>query len=82
MCRCVELEHHLLAVTTVLSAHGIASVVLQGGATAHLDYPQPWWREFGDIDLLIDSTNLLRATERHAIPHAQPHRSSPSLRKP
>ena len=62
MCRCVQLEHHLLAVTALLSAHGIASVVLKGGATAHLDYPDPSWREFGDIDLLIDPADREQAT--------------------
>jgi hypothetical protein len=53
MCRCVELEHHLIAVSKLLSDHGIRSVVLKGGATAHLDHTEPSWREYGDIDLLI-----------------------------
>jgi hypothetical protein len=62
MCRCVQLEHHLIAVTGLLAAQGIGSVVLKGGATCHLDYPDPSWREFSDIDLLIDPADLIRAT--------------------
>ena len=62
MCRCVQLEHHLIAVTGLLAAHGVASVVLKGGATCHLDYPDPSWREFSDIDLLIDPADMMRAT--------------------
>lgn len=58
MCRCVQLEHHLLAVTETLRSAGIRSVVLKGGATAHLDYPDPSLREFSDIDLLIDPVDL------------------------
>jgi hypothetical protein len=63
MSRCVELEHHLIVVTRLLAAHGIRSAVLKGAATAHLDYPDPSWRGFGDIDLLIDSAHRVLATE-------------------
>jgi hypothetical protein len=60
--RCVELEHHAIAVSRLLGAHGIRSVVLKGGATAHLDYPDPSWREVSDIDLLIDPADRAGAT--------------------
>jgi hypothetical protein len=52
--RCVQLEHHLVAVSGLLAEHGVRSAVLKGGATAHLDYPDPAWREVSDIDLLVD----------------------------
>jgi hypothetical protein len=61
--RCVQLEHHLVSVAALLAEHGIRSVVLKGGATAHLDYPDPSWREVSDIDLLVDPADRIRATE-------------------
>ncbi len=63
MCRCVELEYHLIAVSKLLSDHGIRSVVLKGGATAHLDYAEPSWREYSDIDLLVHPDDLSRAVD-------------------
>jgi Uncharacterised nucleotidyltransferase len=60
--RCVQLEHHLVAATRLFAEHGIRSVVLKGGATAHIDYPDPSWREVGDIDLLIDPADRVGAT--------------------
>ncbi len=62
MCRCVQLEHHLVEVSGLLAEQGIASAVLKGGVTCHLDYPDPSWREFSDIDLLVDPVDLPRAT--------------------
>jgi hypothetical protein len=63
MSRCVQLEHHLVVVVRLLGEIGVRSAVLKGGATAHLDYPDPSWREVGDVDLLIDPTDRVRATE-------------------
>ncbi len=63
MARCVQLEHHLLHISRALAAHGIRAVALKGGATAHLDYPDPSWREVSDIDLLIDPSDRIAATE-------------------
>jgi hypothetical protein len=59
---CVQLEHNLLDATRLLAAHGIRSAALKGGATAHLDYPDPSWREFNDVDLLIDPADRVGAT--------------------
>jgi hypothetical protein len=61
--RCVQLEHHALVVMRLLADHGIRSAILKGGATAHLDYPDPSWREVSDIDLLIDPVDRVRATD-------------------
>jgi hypothetical protein len=61
--RCVQLEHHVIAVSELLAEHGITSAVLKGAATAHLDYPDPSWREFSDIDLLIAPAQRPRAVE-------------------
>jgi hypothetical protein len=61
--RCVQLEHHVIAVSRLLADHGIRSAVLKGGATAHLDYPDPSWREVSDIDVLVDPAHLAGAVE-------------------
>ena len=63
MCRCVQLEHHSIVLAGLLGDHGIQSVLLKGGATAHLAYPDPSWREFSDIDLLVRPGDLARAIE-------------------
>ena len=57
----VRLEHHLLLVAGLLAQRGIRAAVLKGGATAHLDYPDPSWRQVTDIDLLIDPADLAAA---------------------
>jgi hypothetical protein len=62
LARCVRLEHDLIDVTRVVAEHGIRSVALKGAATAHLDYPDPSWREFSDVDLLVDPGDRNRAT--------------------
>lgn len=54
MAAAVRVEHHLLDVTSTFDAAGIESAVLKGVATAHLDYPDPTWRQFGDADVLVD----------------------------
>jgi hypothetical protein len=50
---CLLLEDHLLTVSHVLDAVGVEPRVVKGPAVAHLDYPDPSWRGFGDIDLLL-----------------------------
>ena len=54
----VRLEHHLIAVALRFSELEIPFAVLKGAATAHVDYPDPWRREFVDIDVLIDPAGL------------------------
>jgi hypothetical protein len=61
--RFVRLEHHLILAAGLLAQHGIRAVALKGFATAHLDYPDPSWREVTDIDLLIDPADRTRALE-------------------
>ncbi|HNJ98552.1 MAG TPA: nucleotidyltransferase family protein [Ilumatobacteraceae bacterium] len=58
-----ELRHEELAVraVTLLDAAGIQSRVLKGVANAHLCYPQPEMRTFGDIDLLVQPGHFHRA---------------------
>lgn len=57
----VRLERLLLDVDDVLAEAGIRSIVLKGMALAHLDYPEPAMRVFGDLDLLIEPHAFTRA---------------------
>src|SRR5262249_33727328 len=45
------LERLLLDVADRFAADGVAVRVLKGPAVAHLDYRDPAWRSFGDLDL-------------------------------
>ena len=55
------LERDLVAVVDDLAAAGIEVRVLKGSAVARLDEPDPSWRSFGDIDLLVRGGDLRRA---------------------
>ena len=52
---CLLLERSLLDVTRELADAGIEHRVLKGAGVAHLDYPSPAQRAFGDVDLLVPS---------------------------
>jgi hypothetical protein len=62
LAHCVSVEHELLGVASTLAEHGIRTAVLKGEATAHLDYPDPSWRQYTDVDLLIDPSDRIPAT--------------------
>jgi hypothetical protein len=49
----LELERMLLDLVDVFEAGGVESIVLKGPALAHSMYPDPSWRPFADIDLLV-----------------------------
>jgi hypothetical protein len=59
----LDLERELLTVTARLASAGIGSVVLKGAAHAHLLYPDPAWRTFGDNDLLVLGEDVRRAID-------------------
>ncbi len=71
------LERLLIETVEALNVHGIAVRVLKGSAVAHLDYPDPGMRTFGDIDLLVpgkafdDAVDCLTALGHKRI-HPQP----------
>ncbi len=50
---CLVAEAAAVNAVDVLTEHGIDMLVLKGVATAHLDYPAPELRLFGDADVLI-----------------------------
>lgn len=68
----LELERHLLAVADLFAAAGIDWRVLKGPALAHLDYPDPSLRSFGDVDILVREAHYDRACE--ALSDAGGHR--------
>ncbi len=61
MVQAVELERRLIGVFEALEAAGLEPVVLKGPALAHQVYPDPAWRAFGDIDLLVATHEWRRA---------------------
>jgi hypothetical protein len=58
MASVLRLERRLLEVADVLDTEGLAMVVLKGSALAHLAYPDPGWRFFGDVDVLVRGDDL------------------------
>ena len=52
----LTLERLLLDVVAAFEAAGVDYRVLKGSAYAHLDYPDPALRSFGDIDLLVPTS--------------------------
>ena len=62
-----------------LEKAGIAHRVLKGHAWAHTVYPDPSWRAFGDVDLLVGTDDSDRAVEvlestgvRRTLPEVRP----------
>lgn len=54
---CVVLERATLEVAEVLGQRNVSFRILKGPAVAHLDYPNPAWRAFGDVDVLVPSAD-------------------------
>ena len=52
-CHALLLERTLLELSAALEAAGVGHLVLKGPASAHWLYPDPSWRCFGDIDVLV-----------------------------
>lgn len=57
----LRLERRLLEVAGALEEGGLTAVALKGSALAHLAYPDPSWRFFGDVDVLVRSEDLAHA---------------------
>ncbi len=53
----LQLERRLLEVTPSLQDAGIEFLVLKGPAVARAFYPDPSWRSFGDLDLLVSTAD-------------------------
>lgn len=50
---CLRLEQELFRIADALERSGVPLVVLKGPALAHTVYPDPSWRPFRDLDLLV-----------------------------
>jgi hypothetical protein len=58
---CLALESTLLDAVDELAGRGIDVLVVNGSVGAHLDYPDPALRLFGDVDLLVPPSDLAGA---------------------
>lgn len=55
---CLHLEQRMLDVGDWAAEAGLDLLVVKGPAVAHLDEPDPSWRTFADLDLLVPSDQL------------------------
>lgn len=72
------LEDLLLEVAELLAAHDLDVRVIKGPAVAHLDYPAPEMRSYGDIDVLLRSSQFndaVRVLEGHGLARLYPAKS-------
>jgi Uncharacterised nucleotidyltransferase len=53
MVAALGLERTLLELATAFEDRGLEFVVLKGPAVAHTGYPDPSWRPFNDLDILV-----------------------------
>jgi len=79
MASALTIERELLQVGAVLREAGVDAIVLKGPAVAHSAYPDPSWRPFGDLDLLVRTSDWRRACEalersgrRRRLPEPRP----------
>jgi hypothetical protein len=50
----LRIERLLVDLIAALDEHGIAAIVAKGVALAHVAYPRPDWRVYGDVDLIVE----------------------------
>jgi len=60
---CLEIEKNLVGLTAAFAHARIDFLVLKGPAVAHTLYPDPSWRPFRDLDLLVRTRDWKRASE-------------------
>lgn len=58
---CVIIESRVVSIAKQLAEEGVSWRLLKGPAVAHLDYPDPALRTFGDVDALIHPDHWERA---------------------
>jgi hypothetical protein len=58
----LAIERSLLELASEFEAEDVEFVVLKGPALAHTVYPDPSWRYFGDLDLLVRGEDWRRAS--------------------
>lgn len=57
MADALRIEQQLLRLYDAFTTDGIGVVVLKGSAVAHTVYPDPAMRPFGDLDLMVSTTD-------------------------
>ena len=57
----LQLERRLLELAAAFEEAKLGYVVLKGSAVAHASYPDPSWRPFGDLDVLVRSSEFASA---------------------
>jgi hypothetical protein len=57
----ISIERTMIRVLHALEGSDVEVVVLKGTAIAHAIYPDPSWRPFGDLDLLVRTRDWRRA---------------------
>jgi len=62
MLQCLAIERSLLRVASAFRREGVGFCVLKGPVLAAF-YPDPSWRSFGDLDLLVRTSEWRRACE-------------------
>jgi hypothetical protein len=68
----LAIERRLLTVADAFDDAGVQFLVLKGPAIAHSIYPDPSWREFGDLDLLVSTADWKRSMLCPRGPRAAP----------
>jgi hypothetical protein len=63
MVHALVLERLLLDLANAFDQTGIETVVLKGPAFAHTAYPDPSWRSYGDLDVLVATSDWARSCE-------------------
>jgi hypothetical protein len=63
MLQALALERHLVTLSAAIENAGIEMVLLKGPALAHTVYPDPSWRPFADLDLLVRGRDFHRTCD-------------------
>jgi putative nucleotidyltransferase-like protein len=57
----LQIERSLMEIADALESDDVEFIVLKGPALAHRIYPEPCWRPFGDLDILVHTRDWRRA---------------------
>lgn len=63
MWHALQLESRLVGIAEAFDAADVGMLVLKGPALAHDVYPDPSWRPFGDIDVLVRTRDWEKAAD-------------------
>jgi hypothetical protein len=56
-----ELEWHLVELVELLRSSGVTAAAVKGPTLGRSMYPEHWWRDFGDLDLLVPASEFAPA---------------------